>query len=210
VARGNSIGKTIVLLILVVVLFLVGLLWFDYLGVIQAKSIFSPIYSLFGLQTQTSSSNKDGSLLLNADIDEDRLAKRLEELVIREQELDKRESDIAVKEAELEQISQELENRRISQEDREKTFNNEVKKYDDREVNIEQNARYLNGMRPEATVAILNKMEDQDVIDVFRKCEEIAKAEGSTSQVSYWLSLMPADRAAVLQRKMASKPLSIN
>ena len=34
---GKSLGKTIVLLILVIILILGGLLWFDYLGVIHAK-----------------------------------------------------------------------------------------------------------------------------------------------------------------------------
>ena len=95
------------------------------------------------------------------------------------------------------------------QEEREKTFNNTVKKYDDREVNIVQNAKNLTGMPPENAVAILNAMEDQDVIDTLRKVEEIAQAEGTTSMVSYWMSLMPADRVAVIQRKMVSKPKTL-
>ena len=107
------------------------------------------------------------------------------------------------------QISQELDDLRKSQEEREKTFNNTVKKYDDREVNIVQNAKNLTGMPPENAVAILNAMEDQDVIDTLRKVEEIAQEEGTMSMVSYWLSLMPADRVAVIQRKMVSKPKTL-
>ncbi|MBR2888152.1 MAG: hypothetical protein IKB95_07995, partial [Bacteroidales bacterium] len=37
VARGKGLGKTIVLLFLVVILILIGLMWFDYLGVVNAK-----------------------------------------------------------------------------------------------------------------------------------------------------------------------------
>jgi flagellar protein FlbB len=52
-------------------------------------------------------------------------------------------------------------------------------------------------------------MDDQDVIDALRKTEEIAQAEGTTSIVSYWLSLMPPERAAEIQRKMVSRPPSL-
>ena len=109
-----------------------------------------------------------------------------------------------------EQIAHELSEREKSQEEREKTFNNILKQYDDKEVNIEQIALNLNGMRPEAAVNILLAMDDQTVIDVLRKVEEIAKRDGSSSMGSYWLSLMPADRAAEIQRKMLSKPEKLN
>ena len=91
---GKSFGKTIVLLILVIILILGGLLWFDYLGVVHAKSLFAPIYKLFGLAPQTSTpvTQNDPSLMSN--LDDDRLAKRLESLEIRAQELDKREEDL--------------------------------------------------------------------------------------------------------------------
>ena len=39
--------------------------------------------------------------------------------------------------------------------------------------------------------------------------KEIAQAEGTTSMVSYWMSLMPADRVAIIQRKMVSKPKTL-
>jgi flagellar protein FlbB len=38
-----------------------------------------------------------------------------------------------------------------------------------------------------------------------RVTEELAVEAGEASLVAYWLSLMPADRAAALQRKMARK-----
>ena len=64
-------------------------------------------------------------------------------------------------------------------------------------------------MRPQAAVDILVAMDDQIVIDVLRKVEEMAKENGSSSMGSYWLSLMPSDRAAEIQRKMLSKPESL-
>ena len=206
---GKSFGKTLVLLILVIILILGGLLWFDYLGVIQAKKLFAPFYRLIGKEPQTSVAVTTNAEILQADLDNERLEKRLEELSLRSEELDKREQDIAALEAENTQIAQELEERRISQEEREKTFNNIQKMYDDRNVNIRKNAENLNGMAPANAVAILNEMDDQDIIDTLRMVDQIAAEEGKASMVSYWLSLMPAERVAELQRKMANKPTSL-
>lgn len=208
-ARGKGLGKTIVLLFLVVILILIGLMWFDYLGVVNAKKIFAPVYKLFGLVPQTSVSITNNDPVLMSNLEDDRIEKRLEALEIRAQELDKREEELKKLEEQNLQISQELDDLRKSQEEREKTFNNTVKKYDDREVNIVQNAKNLTGMPPENAVAILNAMEDQDVIDTLRKVEEIAQEEGTMSMVAYWLSLMPADRVATIQRKMVSKPKTL-
>jgi len=208
-ARGNGLGKTIVLIILIVILFLGGLLWFDYLGVIQSKSVFAPVYKLFGLQVQTSTTSTQ-SKPLEADLDDDRLAKRLEALTIRQQELDKREQDIVKTENANEAIARELEDRQKSQEEREKTFNNEVKKYDDRNTNIEQISTYLQSMPPKTAVEQLLKMDDQDIIDIFRKTDDIAEASRTTSMTSVWLMYMEAERAAVIQRKMANKPETLD
>jgi len=107
------------------------------------------------------------------------------------------------------QIAQELEDQKKAQEEREKTFNSQVRLYDDRKVNIEQIVQNLNGMPPANAVAILEKMDDQDIIDVLRQAEVDAEASGTSSMGSYWLSLMKAERAAEIQRKMANKPTSI-
>ncbi|UZV88442.1 flagellar protein FlbB, partial [Treponema pallidum] len=55
-------------------------------------------------------------------------------------------------------------------------------------------------------VKILLKTDDQDVIEVFRMVDAAARQRGVNSLVPYWLSLMPPDRAAEIQRKMANKP----
>jgi flagellar protein FlbB len=64
-------------------------------------------------------------------------------------------------------------------------------------------------MPPERAVGIMATMDDQLVIDVLRKTEELAQAEGTSSIVSYWLSLMEPARAGELQRKMAGKPQTL-
>ncbi len=207
--RARLLGKSILLILLIIILVLAGLLWFDYLGVIQAKSFFKPVYKLLRLESQTSVSASSPENLSLADLDNDRWAKRLLALDIRSEELDKREAQVAQSEENNAQLAQQLEDMEKSLEEREKTFNNEVQKYDDRNRNVEDIVSNLEGMQPKNAVEIIVGMDDQLIIDVFRKAEEIHAAEESTSMVAYWLSLMPSDRAAEIQKKMVNKPLSL-
>ena len=205
----KSLGKTIVLILIILILVVGGLLWFDYLGVVHLKSMFAPIYTLFNKEPQTSVTTTQSNMLV-ANLDEDRLRKQREALDIYQEELEKRESEIEAAEKLNAQISAELVEREKNQEDREKTFNQTLKKYDDKNINIEQIAKNLNGMPPEAAVGILEKMDEQTVIDVLRKVEEMAAASGTASSGAYWLSLMDPKLAAEIQRKMISKPLSLD
>ena len=206
---AKSFGKSIVLILIILILIVGGLLWFDRLGVVNVKSLFSPVYKVLHKEAQTSQTASQSKPLV-ANLDEDRLKKQREANDIYKEELDKREADIAALEAQNAQIAAELKEREKNQEEREKTFNQTVKKYDDRNINVEQIANNLNGMTPQASVASLVAMDDQTVIDVLRKVDEIAVRKGSSSMVSYWLSLMPSERAAEIQRKMINKPESLD
>jgi flagellar protein FlbB len=191
-----------VLLLLIIVLAGGGLVWFDYLNVIDAKEILAPVYRLIGLETRSQPEEAREFLSLDAE----RLAVRLEALELRNMELDQQEQDITTRRGEIEQMAQELEERQKALDERENSFNAMTQDAEIRIRNVEQNARYLTGMPPERAVGIIAAMSDQDAIDVFRKTEEIAQAEGTTSIVSYWLSLLPPERAAELQRKMVGRP----
>ena len=119
----KSFGKSIVLLMLIIIMALGGLLWFDYLGVIRVKTVFAPVYKLLGKEPQTSKTSTQ-SAPITGDLDQDRLDKQRESLNLYKEELDKREEDVAQKEKLNVQIAAELTVREKSQEDREKTFNN--------------------------------------------------------------------------------------
>lgn len=201
----QNFGKSLVLIVIILILIVGGLLWFDYLGIVHVKSVFSPVYKILGKSPQTTQTATQSKPLVS-NLDEDRLKKQREANEIFKEELDKREADILALENQNAQIAAELAEREKNQEEREKTFNLTVKKYDDKNINVEQIAKNLNGMKPQAAVDILIAMDDQTVIDVLRKVEEIAASGGTSSMVSYWLSLMPSDRAAEIQRKMISKP----
>lgn len=208
-ARSHNLGKSIVLLLLIIILVLGGLMWFDYLGVIKAKKLFAPAYKMLHLEPQTSETATQGKPL-TADLTADRLAKGMEQVELRRQELDKRESDIARAESQNEEIARELEDRKKSQDEREKAFVATQKQYNDRAANILQVTQYLANMPPATAVAQLLEMDDQDIIDIFRKEDELAAAARTASMTSVWLMNMPADRAAVINRKMTNKPETLD
>ncbi len=121
-------------------------------------------------------------------------------------EIDTQKKDLDNRYGEIVQMAQELEIQKSALEDLEKSLNADKKEAENKDRNVEQNARYLTGMPPQNAVGIIAKLDDQTAIDVLRKTEEIARAEGTTSVVAYWFSLMDPVRAAELQRKMASRP----
>ena len=67
----KSLGKTFVLLIIILILLAGGLLWFDHLGVVHVKSLFSPAYKILKKDPQTSSTATQSRPLV-ANLDEDR------------------------------------------------------------------------------------------------------------------------------------------
>jgi flagellar protein FlbB len=205
--KQRIMGRVVVMLILIIALVIGGLFWFDFLGLIDAKALFSPVLQLAGLPTRTGSALPAESPTL---LDDERYAKQLEAVEALRQELDARTMTLDEREATIEAMAQEIEERQKALEEREKSFNSLAERYDNRKANIEQNARYLTGMPPAEAVAILGSQDDQTAIDLLRAVEELAAQTGEASVVSYWLSLMPPQRAADLQRKMNAKPASLD
>jgi flagellar protein FlbB len=206
--RPRVLGRIVLLLAIILALVIGGVVWFDYIGLIDAKAVMSPAYRLLGVRTRAAAFGPRA--LAGADapalLEEERYAKRLESLGARSEELDARSGALDKRDSEVAQKAQELDDRGKAIEDKEKSFNDKVKQYDNRKVNIDQNAQYLVGMPPAKAVDILKAMDDQTVIDLFHAVEERAKAAGESSLVSVWLAGMPPDRSATLQRKMAAKP----
>jgi len=200
------IGRTIVLLLLIAILSVGGIIWFDFLNVIDAKSVLAPIYARIpfvpGAGRIQPKTQPDEILDLNSE----RLAIRLEAIELLNMEMDTKKRDLDTRYGEIEQMAQELEERQKALDEQENSLRARAVDAENKDRNVEQNARYLTGMPPQNAVSIIAKLDDQDAIDVLRKTEEIAKAEGTVSIVSFWFSLMDPVRAAELQRKMASRP----
>ena len=199
-------GRVFVLLLLVAILAAGGIVWFDYLNVIDAKAVLSPLSRFIGREPRTQPQTEVDELI---NLDAERLAMRLEALSLQKQEVETYKRDLDDRDGEIMQKAQELEERQRALEELENSLRAQTADADNKDRNIEANARILNGMPPERAVGIMANMDDQDVIDVLRKTEEIAQAEGSSSIVPYWFSLMDPARAAELQRKMAGRPQSL-
>lgn len=203
------IGKSILLLLLVAILAVGGIVWFDYLNVIDARNVLSPIYSLipFIPGEPRTQARVPADEILN--LDAERLLIRLEALELQSMEVDSRARALDIRYGEIMQMAQIQEEQQRALEDFENSLRSERLDAENRDRNIEQNARYLTGMPPQNAVNILALLDDQDAIDVLRMTEEIARAEGTMSLVAFWFSLMEPARAAELQRKMAGRPASL-
>jgi flagellar protein FlbB len=199
-------GRIFILLLLVAILAAGGIVWFDYLNIIDAKSVLSPLSRFIGRQPRSQPETTPDQIL---DLDAERLAVRPEALDLQRLEMDTRNRDMDLREGRIEQMAQELEERQKALEEQAKSLSILGTDAENRDRRIEENARILNGMPPERAVGIMSAMDDQDVIDVLRKTEEIAQAAGTSSMVSYWMSLMDPVRAAELQRKMAGRPQTL-
>ncbi|HUW68840.1 MAG TPA: lipase secretion chaperone [bacterium] len=204
--RQRVFGRIVVMLIMIVALALGGIFWFDYLGVVDAKSIFAPALRLAGVKTRTGQALPADSPTL---LDDERFSKQIAAVEAMRQELDQREKAATERQAAVEAMAQEIADRTKALDERENSFKQLTERYENRRANVEQNARYLTGMPPADAVKILAASDDQTVIDVLRAVEELAAKSGEASVVSYWLSLLPPDRSAAIQRKMNVKPASL-
>ena len=196
-------ARSLLLLLLIAVVAAGGLVWFDYLNVIDLKTDLAPVYRLLG-KGGRSQEPVDPELPL--DLDAERRAVLLETMDLRESEIRRQEDALLARHEEVERIASELEERSRAVDDREKSMSAALDMAAARDKNIEQLARYYNGMPPQNAVANLLAQDDQMAIDILRKVEALAQAAGTTSIVSFWFSLMPPQRAADLQRKMAERP----
>jgi flagellar protein FlbB len=212
------LGRILVLIFLILLLLAGGVLWFDYLNVIDAKNVTGPVFNVLrgvpvisrfippGDARSRPVSVDDGILNLDAE----RFAVRMEAVGLRVMELDKQELDIQTRRDQIEQMAQELEERQKALDERENSFNALLSDAEIRDRTVERNAINLINMPPQRAVGILSAMDDQDVIDVLRKTDQLAQASGSSSIVPFWLSLLDSQRAAEISRKMVSRPPSLN
>jgi len=202
--NGAGAGLRIfVLMLLIVVLFLGGVIWFDYLGIINARDQLSFFFSLISREKIVKIEDKDDVFLL----EQERYNKMKESLDIREEELARVEEELSKLAVEIKQKAEMLEEKERALVERENSFNVRTRLYENKIANLEQSSKYLVGMPPLKAKDILLQMNDQDIIDIMRVTERIAQETGEGSLVSYWLSLMPPERSAAIQRKMALKPV---
>lgn len=204
-ARYGTVGtapRIIVLILALVALVFSGLIWFDYLGLMDVKDTFAPVLRLVGIKPRAKIEDPLAPDLL----DQQRLAQQWDALEIRSEELIKKEEELDIREAELVQMMEKIEEQRTAFEEKEKSFIAREKQYENRSANLREVSELFVNMPPANAVERLVAMNDQDIIDILRMTDAIAEDAGENSVSSYWLQLMPADRSARIQEKMIDKP----
>ncbi|MBN1686235.1 MAG: flagellar protein FlbB [Spirochaetales bacterium] len=204
-ARYGIVGtapRIIVLILALIVLVFSGFIWFDFLGLIDVKDTFAPVLGFIGIRTRTAIEEPMAPDLL----DQQRLTQQWEALTLETEELGKLKESLDLREAEVTQMMEKVREREGALEEREKSFNARVKQYENRNANLRKVSVQFVSMPPGEAVLRLTQMNDQDVIDILRMTDSIAEEEGVNSVSSYWLQLMPPERAAAIQEKMIDKP----
>lgn len=199
---GGGFIKILFLLVLILVVLIGGLLWMNFLGVLNIQDRLSFVTRFMGVEPRDVPEDPNEIYLL----DNQRIQKERESLNLLHNELSVLEENLVVKDQELKQREEELLGREQSLEEKEKSLNEVALLYENKKANLEQNALYLMGMEPVKAKDILLAMDNLDVVDLLRTSERLAREAGEASLVAYWISLMPADRAAEIQRLMTLKP----
>ncbi len=202
-SRGGGIARIFFLLILIIALALGGLVWLDFLGIIDFKDQLAPITRLFGVEPRTGVDEPFSPMLL----DSDRLAKERQSISIERRDLESRTQELEIREAEVVQKESQVAERERSVEERQNSLSEAIRQYDNKVANLEQTARYMMGMPPEDAVSIMDEYDVRDLVDLLRTSERLSQEAGTQSLVSYWLSLMPdRTRAAEIQKLLVEKP----
>lgn len=201
--RRRAVARIIFLLILIISLLIGGLVWLDFLGIIDGKERLAPIIALFSTQSRGDTEQLDSPLLLDAD----RLSKERQSIAIERRDIERTHEELDLREARIRQMESEVLEKETFLEERQNSLIEAIRQYDNKVAQLEQSARYMMRMPPEDAVAIMNEYDLKNLVDLLRTSERIAQEAGEESLVAYWLSLMSdRQRAAEIQRLMVEKP----
>ena len=202
-SRVGAAPRIFGLTLLVLVLAFGGALWFDFLGLIDVTSLFSPALRWVGLEPREEPVTVEDNPLL---LEDERLGKREEALSILSDQLDERAASRDAREAERQALAEQLEEREATLADRENSVNEALRRVENERAALVKLSTYLTNMPPEDAVNIMVGYQDPTLIDVLLVTDELAEEAGQASIVPFWLSLMPSDRAATIGEKIEMLP----
>lgn len=189
--------KILFLFLLIIVISLGGIYWFDHLGLIDYKKVVGPLGKYLPVFLQRGEVTEDPLLL-----EKELLTKRLEALSQKEKELELNGKKLSEREQQVQQIEEKLKEESKSIENEKKLLSEKLHEYDNYKENVKKQAEYFTDMPPKAAVERLSQMNDLLVIDILRQIDKTAVEQGKSSVVPYYLSLMDPKKAASIQRKM--------
>jgi len=179
-----------------------GALWFDFLGLFDVTGFFAPALRWVGLQPREEVTEAEDPLLLEGS----RISKREEAVMLLEDELTQREQELNARETELQLVADQLEEREAELADRENSVNERLRQVENERAALEKLSGYLTNMPPADAVAQMVNYTDDLLLDVFLVTDDLAEASEQASLVPYWMSLLPADRAAAVGERLSLLP----
>jgi len=194
----TNLLKILFLILLIIVIILGGIYWFDHLEIIDYKKVVGPFGKYLPAFMQRGEASAEDPKLLETEF----LLKREEVLNARASEIERQRNELQKKELELKESEARLAEEAKRLEEEKKILSEKQREYDNYKDNIKRQAQYFTSMPPEAAVERLSKLDDLLIIDILRQIDRDAEETGSLSVVPYYLSLMDPEKAAAVQRKM--------
>ena len=195
--RGRGIAGSLFWFIVLLAVIVAGFWWFDRINLLDYRSFTYPILARIPGVGSFFAPAPSRLLTEGGRVGEE-LDKQRQALVLLERELVKKEVELTQKEEELTKREEELDSRMREVDLAQMALSEEQAKHDDLEKNLGEIANFFASMPPETATERLEKLDDLQLIDVFRKMDEI----GKSGNVIRMLSLMDSERASVLTRKM--------
>ena len=177
------------------------LYFLDYMRVINVLSIVGQI------------TKKDISAPLRVEdtllLEKEELNKKWELLTIKELELSNQDQIIIASNLSLETEITKLQDEREAFLNEQILVDLEKEEQNTYDIKITDVATQISGMPPQTAAELLNLQDDLQVVDVFKKMDQIAVAAGQASTVPFLLTLLEREKAARIQTLMLVSPDSL-
>ncbi|MCS7205632.1 MAG: hypothetical protein NZ853_08035 [Leptospiraceae bacterium] len=142
-------------------------------------------------------------------------------LLIEKEQLEKEKEILQEEKVKLEELKLQLEEKQKSLTEKEKELESEKENIEKqkqklqeienarKEKNrlIENMARRLNAMPPQAVIDMIQGWNNLDIVEVFLRMEELAEEEGTPSIVPFLLSQLPPERASIISSLMLNESI---
>ena len=190
--------KVAVLLLINIAIAGSTLYFLDYMRVINVLSIANQI------------TKKDISAPLRVEdtllLEKEELNKKWELLTIKEIELSNQDLTMVASNLDLATEKTKLQDEREAFLNEQVLVDLEKQEQNTYDIKITDVATQISGMPPQTAAELLNLQDDLQVVDVFKKMDEIAVAAGQASTVPFLLTLLEREKAARIQTLMLVSP----
>ncbi|MEW6619395.1 MAG: hypothetical protein AB1422_08695 [bacterium] len=188
----NQTGKGNLPMVFLLLCILIGLLagsvyLFDVLGIFDKEKILAKVPGIGMFFTPPK--------ITYEDVQKEELRKLKESIDLKLLELEEKEEKLAQKDKKLKSRAEEL---LLAEEElhrKKQAMEEKQRMYDDQEAKWEKLVTYYEGMKPDAAAKILAEMDDQIVVEIFKRMKK--------SQVAIVMMKMDPKRASEISRKMS-------